>query len=118
MSFIRNTIQHLFYPLSVILLGCLSSVTSCQSAVRSEKKTTDTLITLTLTKPEAVSAADSMSIYNACQLWFDTVLKLRGFNGGMIVAKKGNIIFEKYTGTAHIPGIDTIIKNSHRCKCF
>ena len=112
MSFIRNTIQHLFYFLSVILLGCLSACTSGESPARSEKKTTDTLITLTLTKSEAVSSADSIFIHNACQLWYDTVLKPRGFNGGMIVAKKGNIIFEKYNGTAHIPGSDTITKNT------
>ena len=112
MSFIRNTVQHLFYPLSLLLLGCLLACTSCNQAVSTQNKTTDTLTLITLNKPETVSAADSISIYNACQLWYDTVLKPRGFSGGMIVAKKGNIIFEKYSGTCHITGTDTITKNT------
>ena len=112
MTFIRNMVRHFFYPLSLLLFGYLSAVTSCQSAVHSEKKSVDTLISLTLNKPEAVSPADSTLIHNACQLWYDTVLKPRGFNGGIIVAKKGNIIFEKYNGTAHIQGTDTITKNT------
>ena len=112
MSFIRNTVQQLSYPLSLLLLGCLLACTSCNQAVSTQNKTTDTLTLITLNKPETVSAADSISIYNACQLWYDTVLKPRGFSGGMIVAKKGNIIFEKYSGTCHITGTDTITKNT------
>lgn len=32
--------------------------------------------------------------------------------GGMIVAKDGNVIFEQYRGTGHLPGNDTITQNS------
>lgn len=67
---------------------------------------------LLLQKPGFVSATDSLKIYNTCLQWFDTVLKPAGFNGGMLVAKNDRIIFEKYTGTVHIPGIDSITANT------
>lgn len=73
-----------------------------------QKDTTQNTMALQLQKPGYVSAGDSVNIYNSCLQWFDTVLKTAGFNGGMLVAKNGRIIFEKYTGTVHIPGIDAI----------
>ena len=73
-----------------------------------QKDTTQNILALQLQKPGYVSAGDSLKIYNSCLQWFDTVLKPAGFNGGMLVAKNGRIIFEKYTGTRHIPGVDTI----------
>lgn len=36
------------------------------------------------------------------------MLKGRGFNGGIIVAKKGNIVFEEYMGTGHLNSNDTV----------
>ncbi|MBK8610851.1 MAG: beta-lactamase family protein [Chitinophagaceae bacterium] len=51
-------------------------------------------------------------IKKVCQIWYDTVLKPKSFNGGMIVAKEGNIIFEKYSGTGHLHGNDTITQNT------
>jgi CubicO group peptidase (beta-lactamase class C family) len=65
-----------------------------------------------LPKPVAVSSAERVRIQSACRLWYDTVLALKGFNGGIIIAKDGNIIFEKYSGTAHLPGNDTITANT------
>jgi CubicO group peptidase (beta-lactamase class C family) len=37
---------------------------------------------------------------------------LKGFNGGILVAKNGNVVFEKYTGTGHLPGTDLITANT------
>ncbi len=45
-----------------------------------------------------VDAAEKIRLHNACQHWYDSVLKNSAFNGGMIVAKHGQIIFEKYRG--------------------
>jgi CubicO group peptidase (beta-lactamase class C family) len=30
------------------------------------------------------------------------------FNGGIIVAKKGNVVFESYNGTGHLNAKDTV----------
>ncbi|MBL0057049.1 MAG: beta-lactamase family protein [Chitinophagaceae bacterium] len=48
----------------------------------------------------------------ACESWYDTVLKVRGFNGGILVARKGQVVFERYSGTGHLPGQDTIRDNT------
>ena len=44
----------------------------------------------------------------ACEHWYDTVLGKSGFNGGLLVSKDGNIVFEKFRGTGHIGSKDTI----------
>lgn len=45
---------------------------------------------------------------DSCRLWYDTMLLAKNFNGGMLVAKNGEVVFEAYNGTAHLPGTDTI----------
>ncbi len=86
-------------------------MTGCNNA--SQKKQSgsgaDSAYTLiTLPAPQPVSKEVSDRLNRACSLWFDSSLLLKGFNGGIIVAKNGHIVFEKYTGTAHLPGSDLI----------
>jgi CubicO group peptidase (beta-lactamase class C family) len=45
---------------------------------------------------------------DSCRSWYDTFLMARNFNGGMLVAKNGEVVFEAYNGTAHLPGTDTV----------
>jgi CubicO group peptidase (beta-lactamase class C family) len=56
----------------------------------------------------SLSAADSARYNHDSEIWYDTFLKRSGFNGGMLVAKNGHIIFERYAGTAHLRGTDSI----------
>lgn len=65
-----------------------------------------------LAKPAPLPIAEVQRLNKACQAWYDSTLLLKGFNGGIIVAKNGNIVFEKYSGTAHIPGNDIITENT------
>ncbi|MEO6720753.1 MAG: serine hydrolase domain-containing protein [Ferruginibacter sp.] len=65
-------------------------------------------LNIVLPVPSRVSPADSIRLHDAAQRWYDSVLGSRGFNGGMIVAKNGSIIFEVYNGSAHLPGTDII----------
>ena len=58
--------------------------------------------------PTPISKADSERIRLACQAWYDSVLKLHGFNGGIVVAKNGNIIFEAYNGSGNPRGADSM----------
>jgi CubicO group peptidase (beta-lactamase class C family) len=58
--------------------------------------------------PAPVSKAEEDRLSKACEQWYDSTLLRSGFNGGMLVAKNGNIVFEKYTGTGHLPGTDVI----------
>jgi CubicO group peptidase (beta-lactamase class C family) len=89
---------------------CLFFYSSCNSSPSSKKNITqDTSIAIiNLPEPGKITAAEKAKIIQASQAWYDTVLTLKGFNGGMIVAKDGNIVFEKYSGTGHLPGNDAI----------
>ncbi len=108
--------QNTFYKYP--LLFCLSLMciilcnVSCNSLQTSDKTKADSTVIIKLPAPAPVLAVEWNRIKNNCRLWYDTVLKIKGFNGGILVAKSGNIIFEKYSGTGHLPGIDTISENS------
>ena len=108
--------QNIFYKCPLLFcLGLMCSIlcnVSCNSLQTSDKTKADSTVIIKLPAPGLVSAAEWDRIKNNCQLWYDTVLKIKGFNGGILVAKAGNIIFEKYIGTGHLPGIDTISENS------
>lgn len=108
-------IQNMFHKLPLpffLLLMCFLLFVSCNSTHTADKIKGDSLKIINLPKPGSVPAAEIQRIKNNCQLWYDTVLKLKGFNGGIIVAKDGNIIFEKYNGTGHLPGNDPITQNT------
>ncbi len=103
----------LLKPFSLLLLSfgfsCVLFCTACNSVHKEAKKNNaDTIQIINLPEPLPVSVADAARFKNACQSWYDSVLATKGFNGGMIVAKNGNIVFEKYHGTGHIPGTDLI----------
>jgi len=103
------------YPLIVYLLFlCCPVISSSCNSVHTDKKIVhkDSSTVLQLPAPGIITASEALRIKTACQLWFDTVLKQRGFNGGILVAKDGNIIFEQYNGTGHLPGSDTITQNT------
>lgn len=51
-------------------------------------------------------------LQQACASWYDSALFPKGFNGGIIVAKNGQIVFEKYNGTTHLPGKESINENT------
>lgn len=107
-TFLLYLISCFFLPAICILLN-----TSCNSSSTADTPSlTDSLAFLQLPAPDSVSVTETQRINSACQLWFDTVLKSRGFSGGIIVAKSGKIIFEQYSGTGHIPGSDSITQNT------
>ena len=51
--------------------------------------------------PKEIAASEKQKLYNQSKHFYDTVLVPSAFNGGIIVAKGGNIVFEQYT---HIMG--------------
>ncbi len=84
----------------IIFLFFLSA---CQSVNNKNKNTQNIpLAIIELPDPEKISAIEEKKIKDACQLWYDTALKNSGFNGEMLVAKNGNIVFETYNGFKHI----------------
>ena len=95
----------------LFLLGEFSTaflLSSCNGAAKQvTKKNADSII-VELPAPSAISNGEIERYRPVCKTWFDTVLKNRGFDGGIIVAKKGNIVFEEYSGTGHAGGKDTV----------
>jgi CubicO group peptidase (beta-lactamase class C family) len=100
------------HPLLILLIMCayLLCNSGCNSSTGTKKivTSTDSITIINFPQPAKITAAETERIKRACQAWYDSVLLLKGFNGGMIVAKDGNIVFEKYSGTGHLPGNDFI----------
>lgn len=94
------------------LLVIFSSACTSSSSKGANNQQDTSLHIIQLPEPAQLAAAERQRIAAACQEFYDTMLKPKGFNGGIIVAKGGNIVFEKYTGTGHIPGRDSITANT------
>ena len=96
----------------LILIPVLFSF-SCHSgsSKASPKATLDTVV-YKAPVPGTLSPSEKLRYENEVQDFFNKRLQRSGFNGALLVAKKGNIIFEKYTGYENIHKKDTLI-NEH-----
>lgn len=94
--------------ISTVIFSCGAAGTKNNNAVSPGGDTP----LIELPKPTPLPVAEAQRLNKACEAWYDSTLLLKGFNGGIIVAKNGNIVFEKYSGTAHIPGNDVITENT------
>ena len=56
----------------------------------------------------ALDVSAIQSLQAGIKAWYDSVLLSGGFNGGILVAKNGHVIFENYRGNVHIYQQDTI----------
>lgn len=95
-----------FYGFFIAVVFCVPA--GCSQQNKPGKKGSTAVSAVKLPEPVSISPQEKERIREACRLWYDSVLAPRGFNGGMLVAKNGNIVFEKYAGTIHIPGTDPI----------
>jgi CubicO group peptidase (beta-lactamase class C family) len=93
--------------LMVVLFACNAPVQ--EAPVKTIK---DSISIINLLAPLPINNAEAARIKLAAQKWFDSTLKINGFNGGIIVAKKGNIIFEAYNGLPNFPGIQPATSNT------
>src|SRR4051794_30636360 len=101
--FASTIVRTLILTTFIILNACNTNPQSKQpSAVQ------DFPVKIVLTQPTPLTPAESERLRIACEAWYDSVLKRRGFNGGIVVAKNGNIVFEAYNGSGDPRGTDTI----------
>ncbi len=63
-------------------------------------------------KPGAIDPVKFLDYYGAVQAFYDSVLEPRGFSGGLLVAKNGSIIFEKYSGFGNLEKQEPINEHS------
>ncbi len=87
---------------ALLLTGCGAS---------SSKKHTETTANIS-TVVSTLSKAEADRCRRIAEDFYDSSLKRTGFNGGMLVAKKGQIVFEQYNGFAHLKGKDSITANT------
>jgi CubicO group peptidase (beta-lactamase class C family) len=59
-----------------------------------------------------LSKAEMAKYYNAAKAFYENTLEKSHFSGEFLVAKKGEIIFEKYNGYGHLHKKDTLTQNS------
>jgi CubicO group peptidase (beta-lactamase class C family) len=91
----------------IMLAAC-----SLNEQSKTDAKQPKPLITYKINKPKALDKNEFDRIYSACKMFYDTTLLPSGFNGGIIVAKGGNIVFEKYRGSINLDGVDSMTANT------
>lgn len=92
---------------SLLFLAINIGFSSCNSAPKAKTVVADSTIIL-LPKETAIPQAEMDRLNMACRHWYDSVLKNSGFNGGILVARNGQVVFETYKGTEHLGLKDTI----------
>ena len=95
----------IFFCVSILFLitGCSSKKNDLKNAKEQDKKQT-----YIIPPPSVLAVVERQRIQSQSEIFYDSMLGGSGFNGGMIVAKGGNIIFEKYKGFVNIDGKDSI----------
>jgi len=84
---LRTLVSFLFF---VVIL-------SCNQTSRNKKLADDSLQYYPPT-PQKLDKEEFRHYYRLISSFFDTTLLDKGFNGGILIAKNGNVIFEKYSG--------------------
>jgi CubicO group peptidase (beta-lactamase class C family) len=102
----RTLYRTSIFSLLIILTSCGSS-----SQKKQELPGKNT-VKILLTEPTPLPGSELQRLRDAAAAWYDSALRNRGFNGGMIVAKNGNIIFEVYNGHAHVGSTDSLTDTS------
>ncbi len=95
------------------LAFCICAISACSYTTIDQSKIpiADT-IAYTSPKPGTIDQQQYAKYYRAVKSFYDTFLLQRGFNGAILVAKQGNIIFEAYNGYSNIVKKDSIDEHS------
>ncbi len=94
--------------LILFITGILLTTISCNNPSKADHLTVTDSSLIILPKPGLLAENEKNVISQKCTDWYNQFLKNSNFNGGVIVAKNGNIVFEQYKGTAHLNGRDTV----------
>lgn len=62
--------------------------------------------------PAVLDRQQFRSYYKRLSEFFDTILLKKGFNGGILVAKDGAVLYEKYKGLVHLRKKDSITEST------
>lgn len=96
-----------FITVSFLTQGCYYTTIKKKKPQPVSVSTSDSV-----SNPSALSKAEMEKYYNAAEAFYHDVLEKSRFSGEFLVAKKGEIIFEKYAGYAHMDQKDSINETS------
>ena len=102
-----NKINIIFGSFLIFLFGACSQKNKDKTDLQENGK-----LLYEIPAATVISAEERQQLKLRSQIFYDSLLDGSGFNGGMIVAKGGNIIFEKYKGFVNIDGKDFINLNT------
>ena len=111
---IKRVLYIVFFNVPHIILALSTTLVffSCNnSGAKADNKGTDSSMNA-LPAPGSLSTGEAVALAAGCKKWYDAQLSGHGFNGGIVVAKKGNIVFEDYKGTGHWGAKDTVTANT------
>ena len=97
--------KNLLYPLAIALL------IGCAHATKNKDVREDSLAYYPPT-PKELPKQEFRYYYNIAKNHFDSLLFKRGFNGQLLIAKNGTIVFEKAMGFADMRTRDTLTANT------
>jgi CubicO group peptidase (beta-lactamase class C family) len=100
------------FPYFAFLLFSLLSCSENDKTKNSPTLVEEKKITYNIPAPTALDQKEQQRIFDAVKLFYDTTLATSGFNGGFLVAKGGNIIFEKYRGSVNLDSQQVITANT------
>ena len=93
---------------NAVLLAGLSLLLYCCSSVSGETEIAEDSLQYYPPTPKKLAREDFRRYYRAVSAFFDSTLFRSGFNGGILIAKDGEVIFEKYQGLTDIRKSDSI----------
>ncbi len=97
-----------YYILTSLFSGILLCFSNCGSTTKKTPPPAIDSIHIALPDPTTLNPLEATSLKAACERWYDSILEKGGFNGAVLVAKGGNIVFEKFKGMGHVGYTDSI----------
>jgi CubicO group peptidase (beta-lactamase class C family) len=95
-------LKNIFYAIALLTI-----VWSCNQGTTQKEPTDDSLRYYPPT-PGQLSKDEFRHYYRVLSAYFDSVLPDRSFNGGILVAKDGSIVYERYAGKADLRKNDPV----------
>jgi CubicO group peptidase (beta-lactamase class C family) len=99
--------RNLLKPICIALF-----IAACQSSGSSTRPAKEDSLEYYPPTPQQITKTKFREIYRAVQLFYDTNLLRTGFNGGFLIAKNGNIVYEAYNGLVRLNSKDSIKANT------
>ena len=95
-----------------LLFGCAILFVACSHSSGNDAKNAEDSSAYYEKAPGNLNNAELTRYSDAITAFYDTNLVARGFNGAILVAKNGHILFEKYHGYFNLEKKDTLTEHS------